>query len=161
MKSFRRQDGFSELELFQAAADHLASAKALFELHPRAYDSAGYLSHLGIELLMKALILNKCGKFPSEHSLAKLRTTFESHNRELVTFGEENETTIKLLEDFYQLRYPKTSAPIEIGSDDWDGIRRLIDFIIPLFPSSLQEEFWKLDYSQKGNRILMYREVTT
>ncbi len=60
MKKFKRQDGFPELELFHAAADHLASARALFELHPRAYNSAGYLSRLGIELLMKALILNEC-----------------------------------------------------------------------------------------------------
>lgn len=160
MKKFRRQDGFSEIELFHAAADHLASAKILFEQSPRCLDSAGYLSHLGIELLLKALLLSECSEFPNEHSLVVLKEQLEKHGAP-ISCGKDHEATLNLLETFYELRYPRTQSPIEIGSDDWEGIERLFEFIVFLFPSSLQEQFRDLDHTQKGNRILMKKPVST
>jgi len=160
MTTFKREKGFSELELFHAAIDHLGSAKVLFERDPRTFDSAGYLSHLGIELLLKALILNMDDKFDSEHSLKRLWSTYEEHHGP-VALGNENRGALELLEDFYELRYPKVSSPIEIGSNDWDGIERLFEFLVFLFPEHIQEQFKNLDYSEKGNRILMYKKVDT
>jgi len=160
MKKFRRENGFSELSLFQSASDHLASASVLFELGPRYYDSAGYLSHLAIELLIKALLLNKCNEFTDEHSLMKLKEKFESYHGSLSFYGDY-ENTIKLLEGLYELRYPKISVPIEIGSDDWGKIEKLARFIFFLFPDSLQKQFINLDYTEKGNRKLMCRKLTT
>jgi hypothetical protein len=51
-KMFSRSDGYTEQDLLQSATDHLASARRLFEGGPRCFDSAGYLSHLGIELIL-------------------------------------------------------------------------------------------------------------
>ena len=160
MTKFRREDGFSELALFQSASDHLASASALFELGPRYYDSAGYLSHLAIELLIKALLLNKCNEFTDEHSLINLKNKFENNHGSLIFCGD-HENTIKFLEGFKHLRYPKIVAPIEIGSDDWEKIEKLARFIFFLFPDSLQKQFINLDYTEKGNRKLMCRKLTT
>jgi HEPN domain-containing protein len=77
MKKFSRQDGFSELGLLHAAADYLGSAKLLFDRSPRCFDSAGYLCHLGIELVLKAMLLNICNEFPNDHSLTKLSELIE------------------------------------------------------------------------------------
>ena len=57
-KRYTKEDGFSTQELLHYARGHLASAKVLFERSPDCYDSAGYLSHLGIELTLKALLLH-------------------------------------------------------------------------------------------------------
>src|SRR5436190_23698313 len=65
---FLRSDGYTERDLLQSATDHLASARRLFEGGPRCFDSAGYLSHLGIELILKAFLLHRDGEFPGEHS---------------------------------------------------------------------------------------------
>jgi hypothetical protein len=161
MKKFRREDGFSELALFQSASDHLASASVLFERGPRYYDSAGYLSHLAIELLIKALILNKCNEFTGGHSLINLKKEFESYHHGSLIFRGDHENTIKFLEGFKHLRYPKILAPIEIGSDDWGKIEKLAHFIFSLFPDCIQDQFKKRDYSEKGNRKLMCRKLTT
>jgi HEPN domain-containing protein len=118
MKKFTRQNGYSELELLHSATDHLGSARVLFDRSPRCYDSAGYLCHLGIELVLKAIILNKCNEFPNEHSLVELSKSIERQSVKL-NYGTDHKDTISMLEGFYELRYPKPSNPIEIGDDDW------------------------------------------
>jgi HEPN domain-containing protein len=72
MKNYRRSHGYTERDLLHSATDHLASARRLFESGPRCFDSAGYLSHLGIELILKAFLLNRTDAFPNDHSLARL-----------------------------------------------------------------------------------------
>jgi hypothetical protein len=65
---FTKDQGYRLIDLLHAASDHLFAANVLFSAGdffavigildvaveaPRCLDSAGYLSHLGIELLLK------------------------------------------------------------------------------------------------------------
>lgn len=81
MGNVTRQQGFSEMSLLHAAVDHFTSAKVLFDKNPRCYDSAGYLCHLGIELVLKTKILFLSDEFPNEHSQTKLNTQIENQNK--------------------------------------------------------------------------------
>jgi HEPN domain-containing protein len=157
MKIFTRQDGFSETELLHSAIDHLASAKVLFDKSPRCYDSAGYLCHLGIELVLKAIILNKCDGFPDKHSLGELSKSIERQSVKL-NYGTDQKDTISMLDGFYELRYPKPSNPIEIGDDDWERIKNLFDFLILMLPEEIKDELKEMGHFKKGNRILMERK---
>jgi HEPN domain-containing protein len=158
MKKFTRQNGYSESELLHSATDHLGSAKVLFDKSPRCYDSAGYLCHLGIELVLKAIILNKCNEFPNEHSLDELSKLI-GRQRVKLNYGTDRKDTISMLDGFYELRYPKPSNPIEIGDDDWGRIRNLFDLLILMLPEEIKDELKEMDYYKKGNRILMRRTV--
>ncbi len=71
-RAFTRADGYSPDDLLHFARDHLASAKVLSERSFECYDSAGHLSHLGIELMLKALLLYAAGEFPATHDLSAL-----------------------------------------------------------------------------------------
>jgi len=71
-RHFFTGDEYQVVDLLQAAIDHLASAKALFERGPRCYDSAGYLAHLGFELIFKAVLLQTACRFPDTHSFSTL-----------------------------------------------------------------------------------------
>jgi hypothetical protein len=56
-KAFSAKDGYAQIDLVQFSRDHLFAAETLFNLDVRTLDSAGYLAQLGIELLLKALLL--------------------------------------------------------------------------------------------------------
>ncbi len=92
-KKFTKKDGYNEKELLQYAIDHLKSARVLFEKHYDLYDSAGYLSHLGIEMILKAMLLNRKGEFPGVH---KLKFLFESLNKDIY-LSRDQEILIKKL----------------------------------------------------------------
>ena len=53
---FTAADGYTTRDLVTYARDHMASARVLFQKSFHCYDSAGYLSHLGIELPLKAFL---------------------------------------------------------------------------------------------------------
>ena len=69
---FRLSDGFQPAELIRYGVDHLRAAERLFAGSPLFDDSAGYLAHLGIELLLKSMLLHADGRFPEEHRLQQL-----------------------------------------------------------------------------------------
>jgi hypothetical protein len=84
---FTQEQGYRPIDLLHAATDHLFAANVLFSSSdfflavgmldvdfeaPRCLDSAGYLSHLGLELLLKAFLLLVTGSFRDDHSLANL-----------------------------------------------------------------------------------------
>ncbi len=158
-KRFRRGEGFTETALLHSAADHLASAKVLFNKNPRCFDSAGYLCHLGIELVLKAILLAKCHEFPNYHSLVKLSNLIEKQGAKM-NYGRNHSRAIAMLDGFSQLRYPDSSNPIEIGDDDWDSVEALFEFLIFKLPEDVQNELRQMDHSKKGNRILMRRKKT-
>jgi len=157
MKKFARQNGFSESELLHWAIDHLASAKILFEANARCFDSAGYLSHLGIELILKAILLNGRNEFPNGHSLPKLSNLIEMYGVKL-NYTNEHEKTLQVLDGLYELRYPKTLNPIEIGDDDWSNIEGLYKHLISKLPDQIQQDLRQIEHTEKGNRILMRRK---
>lgn len=160
MKIFTRHDSFSEGELLHNAIDHLASGKVLFDTDARCFDSAGYLSHLGIELILKAFLLNKSDQFPNEHSLARLSELIEKQGIKL-NYTNGHEETLRALDKFYELRYPKELNPIEIGGDDWAKIESFFEHLIFMLPDQIQQDLKRVNYSEKGNRILMMKKKST
>ena len=106
---------------------------------------------------MKAMLLNKCNEFCNEHSLVKLVDFIEKQNVQL-NYGRNHEDTIRVLDGFYELRYPRTVDPIEIGDDDWERIENLFEFLVLMLPKKIQKELKKMSHSSKGNRILMRRK---
>ncbi len=157
MKKFTRQDGFSEGELLHWAIDHLASAKILFEASHRCFDSAGYLSHLGIELVLKAILLNHSNEFPNEHSLAELTNLIVKSGVNL-NYTRGHEETLKTLDGFYELRYPRPISPLEIGDSDWSAIEALFEHLVFILPDEIQQNLRQINHTKKGNRILMRKK---
>ena len=155
--TYTRQDGFSERDLLHWATDHLASARFLFEENHRCLDSAGYLSHLGIELVLKAILLNCKNDFPNEHSLAKLSDLIERQGVNL-NYTKEHKETLKTLDAFYELRYPEAQNPIEIGDDDWEKIESFFEHLCFLLPDQIQQDLRQMNYFEKGKRILMMKK---
>ena len=51
---FTPTDGLLPVDLAHCGLDHLTSAQKLFNSGPSHYDSAGYLAHIGIELLVRS-----------------------------------------------------------------------------------------------------------
>ena len=152
MKTFRLQDGYSEQELLHSAVDqhHPADAGLCF-------DSAGYLSQLGIELVLKAFLLNKTGQFPDKHSLIYLSDSIEEQGLNL-NYTTAHKEILTTLDEFYELRYPSASNSAEIGEDDWERIEALFEHLILLLPTSIQQDLRKIDHSCKGKRILMMKK---
>ncbi len=127
--------------------------------HPRTYDSAGYVAHLGIELILKAILLSIQGYFTDTHDLIfiyKRLTLIQKKWR----LAKKHICTIELLNNFYKLRYPKPVGAIEIGSDDWHQIESLYETLIKKLNKRQIEEVQNIEYFSKGNRILMYREIS-
>ena len=77
---FTAADGYTTRDLVTYTRDHMASARVLFQKSFDCYDSAGYLSHLGIELPLKAFLLHHTGRFPGEHDLGCLLRLVQEHD---------------------------------------------------------------------------------
>ncbi len=155
-KTYRREDGFLTSDLLHYGRDHLASAKALFDRSYQAFDSAGYLSHLGVELLLKALLLDLEGEFPNEHDLWKLVRRVRIMNTGFLT-DPEDATILTLINSFSSLRYPIPEGGQTIGDEHWSQIERLCSAIVAEMPARLQHEIQDADPTTKGGRILMSR----
>jgi HEPN domain-containing protein len=130
------------------------SAKYLFENNPSHYDSAGYLSQLGVELLFKAWHLNKRGTFPKTHNL---ETLYNGIHEAIPSFelSHKQMSTLTYLDSFYDLRYPKAKNPIEVGDEDWDRILSLLNIVCKRMPKRLFREFNAHPKNRKGGRTLM------
>jgi hypothetical protein len=103
------------------------------------------------------LLLNKIDQFPNEHSLARLSRLIKDQGVRL-NYTNDHEKTLKTLDEFYELRYPKELNPIDIGADDWTKIEPLFEHLIFLLPDQIQQELRQLNHPEKGNRILMIKK---
>jgi HEPN domain-containing protein len=159
-RKFGVEDGFTLQDLMQYGIDHLACAKLFFSFgHPRTYDSAGYIAHLGIELVMKALLLSVQGYFTDTHNLSGIYNCLSSKQKKWL-LAKKHEKTISLLNKFYNLRYPRLNNVVEIGSDDWPHIESLLQALIKKMNKRQREEINNIDIFSKGNRVLLYREIS-
>jgi HEPN domain-containing protein len=154
-RKFGVNDGFKSEELFQNALDHLASSKLLFDRNPRCYDSAGYLAHLGLELMLKSVLLNLKGEFPAEHDLKKLYNFAKRLGAVLLKKSEQEE--LERINQFFYLRYTNHRKPIEIGDDDWEPIKQLFYTLSSNFSKDTINKSRNPDYYKKGGRVLYCR----
>jgi hypothetical protein len=152
-KRFLKADGWDEQTLFEYAKRHLVAAEILFEnqdikTYVLSVSSAGYLCHLGIELLLKGCWLGESGFFENEHNLHKLikKISFLSLNDRLIVF-------LTNIEKFNEMRYPQdlsavkvvedsdinSNLPEEIGDHDWVGTMELLYEIQKQMPEDIQK----------------------
>lgn len=152
------KDSYRPYDFLCAAFDHLASANILFADNPQCYDSAGYLAHLGFELLFKALLLNKLGSFHDGHSLKAIRQTMKSAGIDL-SFTAAHERVLDRLDRWKELRYPakKPDGSPSIGNRDWDQVEALYGWIDDRIPPELRRQMQSRDPRSKSGRVLMRR----
>jgi len=156
-KPFTKNSGYSEQNLLHAAIDHLAAAKYLFEKHHRFFDSAGYLSHLGIELFLKSVLIYHTAKFPKEHSLIELYNQLERQGID-ITLNNDQIKILSELDKFFNLRYPQPNKPIEIGEEDWNTIKKLFYVLLNQMPREFQQYLNNVNHKEKSGRILMRKK---
>ena len=157
---FSVEDGFTVLDLVQSAVDHLLSARALFQWNPRGLDSAGYLSHLALELLYKALLLEKTQAFPGEHSLLTLHSQLAETGL-VVQLGEAGVAVLRDLDQFKELRYPKPDDPVSIGTEDWGRIATAANSLLVQVPKDVHQRLTAKANEPvvKGGRVLMRKKI--
>lgn len=162
-RTYTRENGYKEEDLLRYAADHLTAAEILFDRGPSLFDSAGYLGHVAIELLLKAWHLHAFDKFTATHSLKKL---YKGLKRVGLSLDVEALRTLKLIDMYAQLRYPRGDRTSgmrdddrEIGNEDWQKIRDLSETIWEQMPSKLAEELETSQPNKKGGRILMRKRI--
>ena len=163
-KWFSRDDGFTERDLLLFGFDHLASASLLFTKGgPGQLDSAGYLCHLGFELILKAVLLSISNQFPDDHSLPNLVGRIEAAGWTLQLKPEQG-NFLENLNQYYELRYPNRESPISIASTDLPDLLGLQDHIVSVMPDQLRVVFDSLNKPDedgrffKGGRVAMIKE---
>lgn len=158
MKRFTKAQGYREEDLLQYGFDHLKSAKILFETSPVCYDSAAYLAHLGIELILKAVHLFYDGEFKNEHKLSKLYKYLRKNYGFSIDAKDEGYLE-KLDKCNNEVRYPPEdcSYVAELESDDWRKIESLLKALYCQMPKALLQKTQDLNYAIKGRRVLMRR----
>lgn len=153
---FHASDGFDAVELLKYARGHLESARVLFAKGYHCFDSAAFLAHLAFELLAKALLLSKTGRFPVGHSLPALWLALKQKGVTL-KLSRRGQKGFILLNRFENARYPHPVAGVEVGDEDMPFFAELWDEIILQMDPELREAFRNADPLTKGGRILMYK----
>ena len=157
-KEYTAADGVLVEDLLHYGIDHISTAEHLFKQSASYYDGAGYLSHMGIELLLKAWLLHLNGRFPQTHKLVELLAQIKKVVPTL-EFTKDGGRTIAYLELYEQLRYPNQNFPIEVGSDQWPAIHSLRNELWRQMPLELQKVANGINPLRKGGRVLMEKKI--
>lgn len=157
-RNFTKKDGVEAGDLLHCGEDHLSAAAHLFEGSPSFFDSAGYLAHMGIELLLKSWLLEVAGEFPGTHRLSDLwGALMQSHGAPALTESESK--LLNKLDKFEALRYPNSKEPTEVGSEDWEVIDAFAGKLRGLMPESIEIPKSADNLVRKSGRVLMKRRI--
>jgi HEPN domain-containing protein len=136
--------------------DHLEAAKELCQLSGhlewKYLHSAGYLSHLGIELLLKACHLHFFDRFESEHNLKKL---YRPLKKKGIKLSHENKQWLNKLTDYFYLRYPGIGSGVD--TKQWEKTKALIEELKANVPKEIRNQIVKQErYPEnvKNGRII-------
>jgi len=139
---FTRED-CTESDLIQYAVDHLKTAEKLYELSGRwtweYLHSAAFLSHLGIELLLKACLLHSVSEFPSTHDLKRLFALVRKNDNN-IDMSNQNKKWLKYLNGCNALRYPNKSARTEVDINQWRKTKALFEELRDKVPVEIQKQ---------------------
>jgi HEPN domain-containing protein len=141
MKKIYTAKDFTVSELINYGVDHLASAEKLYRHSSRSQwrylHSAAFLSHLGIELILKAWLLHHEGKFPEGHDLI---TYFQKANKSGNKLSKENNEWLVHLNKCNMLRYPDSGKGPEVNVRDWERTETLYNELKTLLPKDYQKQ---------------------
>lgn len=159
MATFSAKDGFTVEDLLHFGYGHVDAARTLFEGDPAFLDSAGYLAHLGTEVVLKTWHLLWFGQFDDTHDLVRLYDELKRKDNSL-NIGAEHEAFLAELDKFYLLRYPRRKkGAVEVGSDQLTHFDALLNALWDKSPKELIDTYEKLDPTRKGGRVLMKKKV--
>lgn len=155
---FKRTDGFEPKDFIHSGLDHFNAAESLFKASPSFFDSAGYLVHMGFELILKAWHLEAFGEFCGIHSLQELAQQLRDKGQVLNLSKEENEV-LGIADEYSELRYPNPRKGVEVGSDDCNKLDALLNRIREQTPTAFDGYFRSINPTRKGGRVLMERKI--
>ena len=159
-KVFRRTDGYDPVDLLQYAVDHRDAAVSLFSSRPEFYDSAGYLAHASVELLLKAVCLHVAGEFEEGHALLDQLSTIEQ-NGLVLEISDEHSNLLKRIDHLWDLRYPNPSEPKPVGHSDRDALVEIWSYLLSRLPRDLLDSYNTRPTNLKGGRTFMVRPAVT
>lgn len=157
-RTFTTRDGLVPIDLLHSSIDHLKAAQHLFKSSASYFDSAGYLSQLAIELMLKAWLLQCAGEFKGHHVLRDLHADLvREHGAK--NLSDIQSETLMLLDRYSELRYPNRNDPVEVGNQSVQRIDDLFDSIFDQLPQELRDALASLNPVEKGGRVLMKRKI--
>lgn len=157
-RTFTAEDGLAPVDLLHSGLDHLDAAKALFKSNPAHFDSAGYLAHIGVELLLKAWQLHTTKGFEGIHNCRALYEQLcEKCDASKLT--DEQAQVLSVLDEYESLRYPNRATPTEVGDESWNSVEALVGHICRSIPKELVAELERIKAGTKSGRILMRKRV--
>ena len=161
-RRFTAKDGFRVEDLLVAARDHLLASRCLLrDCVPFGLDSAGYLSHLAAELILKAWLLHCEGEFSDRHVLVKLAGQLRT--KSAVFDDPKTWQQLEELDNLNELRYPMPSKGVGISEPDLQELLRFIDEVLfDALPPDLQNLPYPYRVDDEGrymkdNRYFMIR----
>jgi len=156
-------------ELFEYAKNHFFTAAILFSnnAYPAlrigeisfqivTLDSAAFLAHLGIELLLKGCLLHENKRFPRIHNIPQLADKISF----LKTLSKTDKELLAWCEKFSNNRYIAfigSNKAAEIGQDDFQNIEKVWGIIITNMHDELYGIYDKVLSSSStlpGKRVL-------
>ena len=139
-KVFTRDD-CTESDLIQYSVDHLKAAEKLYELSGHFtweyLHSAAFLSHLSIELLLKACLLHFEDEFPAVHDLKRL---FGPLRRKGIDLSDKNRKWLNYLNNCNALRYPDVGTRTEVDINQWKKTKALFEALRANMPEAIQRQ---------------------
>lgn len=155
MATFSEKDGYTVSDLLHFGFNHADAARSLFDDNPEFLDSAGYLAHLGTELILKAWHLHWFGQYNDIHGLVTLYEKIKEKEG-AAGVSAANEKFLAELQNFYQLRYPRRAkGPVEVGTDHLHKFNELLDDLWGCLPQEMVDIYENIDSTKKGGRVLM------
>ncbi len=161
-KKYTLQDGYTVEDMMHFGFGHIDAAITLFKDDAAFLDSAGYLAHLGVEIVLKAWWLHQFKYFEDIHKLSELKDKLSElqNGNNVLTIDTKHEKFLTELDKFYMLRYPRRQeGPIEVGSDHLPQLEELIAALWQVFPQDLIDIYNSIDQTKKGGRVLMSKKI--
>ena len=130
----------TESDLVQYSVDHLEAAEKLYELSDRFtwqyLHSTVFLSHLSIELLLKACLLHLEDEFPAEHNLKQL---FKRLRKKGIELSGQNKKWLNYLSNCNELRYPNPESKLKVDLNQWKKTKALFEELRMNVPKEIQK----------------------
>jgi HEPN domain-containing protein len=157
-RRFTTADGFKVRHLLHYGCDSISAARHLLKSSASYFDSAGYLAHIGVELLLKAWHLEVFGCFTDTHNLQKLWEPLAALP-DVKALSSRSVRALAVLDAYEHLRYPTSNNPIEVGSAHAAKVDALVNAIWQRVPTSLKQTLETINPVEKGGRVLMKRPI--